>query len=388
VSEVAVEREHRVSPIELFFDLVFVFGFTQVTTLWLEQGSWAGLSRGLLVLVVLWWVWASYAWLTNAANADATAVFATLLVATGASFVVALAVPEAFGGHRYLFGVALLVVLAAFVGLYAFVSKGEPELLSAVLRGTRTIVPGAVLILAAAFVPAGIRPALWGAALLVGFIGPVFVSLSGWRVEPAHFAERHNLIVIIAIGESLGAIGFGARNTSLGAGVMVAVVLGLLVAASFWLAYFDFASAGVQRLLAARHGAEQVAFARDAYTYAHLPMVGGVILFAFAMRTALPHVHSDLGTIPAVALCCGSAFYAAAFVALRWRVDRRLGRGRPIAAPAFVAITPIAVHVPALAALALVSAVWIGLHLYELIGWREERARRRASAGAVIRPSR
>jgi low temperature requirement protein LtrA len=387
VSGVAFEREHRVSPIELFFDLVFVFGFTQVTTLWLEQGSWAGLGRGLLVLVVLWWVWASYAWLTNAANADATAVFATLLLATAASFVVALAVPEAFGAHRYLFGVALLVVLAAFVGLYAFVSKGEPELLAAVLRGTRTILPGAVLILVAAFVPAGIRPVLWGAALLVGFVGPVFVSLSGWRVEPAHFAERHNLIVIIAIGESLGAIGFGARDTSLGAGVMVAVVLGLLVAASFWLAYFDFASAGVQRLLVARQGAERIAFARDAYTYAHLPMVGGVILFAFAMRATLPHVHSDLGTIPAVALCCGSALYVAAFVALRWRVDRRLGRGRLIAAVAFAAITLAAVHVPALAALALVAGVWLGLHLYELIYWREERARRRASAGAVMTPS-
>jgi low temperature requirement protein LtrA len=387
VSGVAIEGEHRVSPIELFFDLVFVFGFTQVTTLWLEQASWAGLGRGVLVLVVLWWVWASYAWLTNAANVNATAVFATLLVATAASFVVALAVPEAFGAHRYLFGVALLVVLAAFVGLYAFVSKGEPELLAAVLRGTRTILPGAVLILVAAFVPAGIRPVLWGAALLVGFIGPVFVSLSGWRVEPAHFAERHNLIVIIAIGESLGAIGFGARGTSLGAGVMVAVVLGLVVAASFWLAYFDFASAGVQRLLVARQGAERIAFARDAYTYAHLPMVGGVILFAFAMRAALPHVHSDLRTIPAAALCCGSALYVAAFVALRWRVARRLGRGRLIAAVAFAALTLAAVHVPALAALALVAGVWLGLHLYELIYWREERARRRASAAAVMPPS-
>jgi low temperature requirement protein LtrA len=387
VSDVALEREHRVSPIELFFDLVFVFGFTQVTTLWLEQDSWAGLGRGLLVLVVLWWVWASYAWLTNAANADSTPVFATLLVATAASFVVALAVPEAFGAHRELFGVALLVVLAAFVGLYAFVSKAEPELLAAVLRGTRTIMPAAILVLVAAFVPAGMRPALWGAALLVGFVGPVLMNLGGWRIQPAHFAERHNLIVIIAIGESLSAIGFGARDTNLGAGVMAAVVLGLVIAASFWLAYFDFASVGVQRLLAARRGVQQIAFARDAYTYAHLPMVGGVILFAFAMRTALPHVHADLGMIPAVALCCGSALYLAAFVALRWRVDRRLGRGRPIAAIAFASVTPIAVHVSALATLALIAGLWLGLHAYELIRWRDERARRRAPVDAATTPA-
>jgi low temperature requirement protein LtrA len=381
MSDLAVEREHRVSPIELFFDLVFVFAFTQVTTLWLGQRSWDGLGRGLLVLAVLWWVWASYAWLTNAADIDTAVVWATLLFATGASFIAALAVPEAFGSHRLLFGVALFAVLAAFVGLYALVSRDEPELLAAVLRMARTVVPAAALILAAAFAPAGIRPALWALAFVVGFFGSQLGGLGGWRVEPAHFAERHGLIVIIAIGESLGAIGFGARDTHLGAAVISAVVLGLVVAASFWLAYFDFASSGVQRLLAERRGAQRIAFARDAYTYLHLPIVAGIVLFAFAMRAALTHVHSELSIVPAVALCFGSAVYLIAFVALRWRVSHALGRGRPIAAVAFSLLTPVAVAVPALAALALVAAVWIALHAYELIHWREERARRRSTAG-------
>jgi low temperature requirement protein LtrA len=379
VSELAVEREHRVSPIELFFDLVFVFAFTQVTTLWLEQRSWDGLGRGLLVLAVLWWVWASYAWLTNAADVDTAVVWATLLFATAASFITALTVPEAFGSHRFLFGVALFVVLSAFIGLYALVSRDEPELLAAVLRMARTVVPAAALILAAASAPAGVRPALWAVAFIVGFFGPQLGGLGGWRVAPAHFAERHGLIVIIAIGESLGAIGFGARHTHLGAGVLAVVALGLIVAASFWLAYFDFASSGVQRLLAERRGARRTALARDAYTYAHLPMVAGIVLFAFAMRAALTHVHSELTIVPAVALCCGSAVYLIAFVALRLRVSRTLGHGRPIAAVAFALITPAAVVVPALAALALVAAVWLGLHAYELIHWREERARRRST---------
>jgi low temperature requirement protein LtrA len=381
--ESELEREHRVSPVELLFDLVFVFAFTQVTTLLLEQHSWAGLGRGLLVLAVLWWVWASYAWLTNAADADTGVVWATMLFATAASFVAALAVPEAFGRHRLLFGAALFVVVSTFVGLYALVSRHEPELLAAVLRMGRTVVPAAALILVAAFVPTAFRPALWALSFIVGFFGPQLGGLAGWRVEPAHFAERHGLIVIIAIGESLGAIGFGARDTQLGAGVMAAVVLGLGIAVSFWLAYFDFASGGVQRLLAERRGAQRIAFARDAYTYAHLPMVAGVILFAFAMRAALAHVHSDLGIVTAVALCCGSALYLVAFVALRWRVSRQLGRGRPIAAVACAAITAAAVHVPAIAALGLVATVWIGLHAYELIHWREQRARRRAQASAA-----
>jgi low temperature requirement protein LtrA len=382
VSDFAVEREHRVSPIELFFDLVFVFAFTQVTTLWLEQSSWAGLGRGLLVLAVLWWVWAGYAWLTNAAAADAGIVTWTLLFASGATFIAALAVPEAFGAHRLLFGVALFAVSATFVGLYALVSKHEPELLAAVLRISRTVLLAAALILAAAFVPAGVRAGLWALALVIGYLGPQLQGLEGWRVEPAHFAERHGLIVIIAIGESLGAIGFGARGTHLGTAVIAAVVLGLVVASSFWLAYFDFASTGVQRLLAKRRGTERTALARDAYTYGHLPMVVGIVLFAFAMRAAVRDVHAELGTVQAVALCCGSALYVLSFVALRWRVARQLGRGRPLAGLAFALITAAAVALPALAALALVAAVWLGLHAYELIRWREERARRRAEGVA------
>jgi len=378
VSDLALERDHRVSPIELFFDLVFVFAFTEVTTLWLDQDSWGGLGRGLLVFVALWWAWASYAWLTNAANAEAGVVWAVLLFATAGLFVAALAVPEAFGSHRLVFGIALFAVVAAFVGLYAAVSKDRPDQLAAVVRMSRTVMPGVALIVGAAFVPPAWRPVLWALALVVGFFGPQLGGLSGWSVEPAHFAERHALIVIIAIGESLGAIGFGARDTALDFRVIVAVVLGVAAAASFWLAYFDFAASGVEALLAERRGAQRVAFARDVYTYGHLPMVTGIILFAFATRAALAHIRSDLDPVESVALCGGPALFLVAYGGFRWRASHSLGRGRPITAVAFAALIPAALHVPALAALALVVAVWLGLHAYELIWWREERARRRS----------
>jgi low temperature requirement protein LtrA len=382
VSDLIVEREHRVAPTELFFDLVFVFAFTQVTTLWLENDSWGGLARGLLVLAVLWWVWASYSWLTNITDADAGLIWAVMVFATAALFVAALAVPGAFGAERFVFGVAFFAVVAAFVGLYALVSKQEPDLLAAVLRMARAVVPGAALILVAAFVPAGWRPPIWALALVIGFFGPLLGGTAGWRVHPAHFAERHGLIVIIAVGEALSAIGFGAHGTHLAPSVIAAAVLGLLVAASFCFAYFDFAAGGIERLLAERRGAERVALARDAYSYTHLPMIAGIVLFAFAMRTALAHVHADLRVIPAVALCCGSALYLLGFVALRWRVSRRLGRGRMIAAGALVLITPVALSVSAVVTLVLVTAIWFALHTYELIWWREERARRRSERAA------
>jgi low temperature requirement protein LtrA len=379
VSERIAESEHRVTPLELFFDLVFVFAFTQVTTLFLEDVTWAGLGRGLLVLAVLWWAWASYAWLTNTVDAEAGLVLAAMLVAAAAMFVAALAVPEAFGGHRLVFALAFLLVLVTFVGLFALAGRAEPDLLAAVLRMARTTVVGGVLILAAAFVHSGLRPALWLAALVVGFFGPLLDGVRGWRVHPAHFAERHALILIIAIGEALVAIGLGARNTGLGAGVILAAVLGFAVAVSFWLAYFDFFSVGVQRLLSDRRGEQRVSLARDAYTYLHLPMVAGIVLFAFAMKTTLAHVHAELHLIPAVALCGGSALYLLAYVALRLRVSRTLSRGRSAASVAFAALVPVAVVVPALVTIALVAAVWLGLHAYELIWWREERARRRES---------
>jgi low temperature requirement protein LtrA len=374
-------RERRVSSIELFFDLVFVFAFTQVTTFWLEHTSWGGLGRGLLVLLVLWWVWASYAWLTNAADAEADLVSSVLLFAMGALFIAALAVPDAFGNHRLLFALALFVVLAAFVGLYALVSRDVPDQLAAVLRMSRSVVPGGALVVAAAFVPASVRPVLWALAFVVGFFGPLLGGLRGWRIQPAHFIERHGLIVIIALGESLGAIGFGARATGLEFRVIVGAVLGLVVAASLWLAYFDYVSVAVGGLLAERRGEQRIAVARDAYSYAHLPMVVGIVLFAFAMRVTLAHPSMELKLIPALALCCGCALYLLGFVWLRWRLTKSLGGGRPIAAAAFLLLIPAAIVVPALAAVGLVAAVWIGLHTYELLWWREERTQRRA-AGA------
>jgi low temperature requirement protein LtrA len=378
MSDLLVDREHRVAPTELFFDLVFVFAFTQVTTLWLEHDSWSGFVHGLLVLAVLWWAWASYSWLTNVTDADAGLVWAVLVFATAALFVAALAVPGAFGAERYVFGVAFFAVVAAFVGLYALVSKRQPEMLAAVLRMSWTVLPGAALIIVAAFVPAAWRPPLWALAFVVGFFGSALVGTDGFRVYPAHFAERHGLIVIIAVGESLTAIGFGAHGTHLAPAVIAATVLGLLVAASFCFAYFDFAAGGIERLLAQRQGAARVALARDVYTYAHLPMIVGVVLFAFAMRAALPRIHSALHVIPAIALCCGCALYLTSFVAIRVRASHTLGRGRPVAAAALVLITPLALWASALATLALVTAVWFALHAYELIWWREQRARRRA----------
>jgi low temperature requirement protein LtrA len=378
VSQQQAEREQRVTPLELFFDLVFVFGFTQVTTVLSDDPTWSGLGHGLLILGALWWAWASYAWLTNTADPDQGVVWGAMLVAMAAMFIAALAVPDAFGRHGVVFGVAFLIVNVMFLALYALAARGDRDLLSAILRIAPIILAGTALIIAAGFVHGALRPIIWLVAIAIGLFGPLLAGMSGWHVQPAHFIERHGLIVIIAIGESLIAIGLGARGAGLGTGVIVAAVLGLVVVNSFWLAYFDFFPARAEQLLADRTGAERAALARDVYTYLHLPMVAGIVLFAFAMKSTLAHVGEELATIPALGLCGGPALYLFAYVALRYRVARTLGGGRLLAAIACALLVPVAVVVPALAALALVAAVWVALHAYEIIWWREARARTRA----------
>jgi low temperature requirement protein LtrA len=372
-----MELEQRVTPLELFFDLVFVFGFTQVTTVLSNDPAWRGLEHGLLILATLWWAWAAYAWLTNSVDPGEEAVWGSLLIAIGAMFIAALAVPEAFGSHGVVFGFAFLIVIVMQITLYALATRGDRDQVAAIVRITPWSLAGAILILAAGFVSTNLKPLLWLAGVVVALGVPLFIPLQGWRVRPAHFVERHGLIVIIAIGESLVAIGLGARDTGLTAGVIVAALLGLAVAASFWLAYFDFFPQRAQQLLSDRSGQQQVALARDTYTYLHLPMVAGIVLFAFAMKETLAHVGDVLDTVPALCLAGGSALYLFGYVAVRWRISHTARGGRLAACVASALLIPVALTVPAIGALAALAAVWIALHAYELIWWREARAEAR-----------
>jgi low temperature requirement protein LtrA len=376
----AVDHEHGVTPRELFFDLVFVFAFTQVATLLAGDPTFAGIGRGVLVLAALWWAWAAYAWLTNIVDPEDGVVGAVLLVALIAMFVAALVVPGVFDDEGVLFGAAFLVVWAMHLTLYALAGRGNRDLLGAVLRLAPSTLLGAILILVAGFTDGAVTIWLWLAALACSYVGAVLSGSTGWQLYPSHFAERHGLVVIIALGEAFIAIGIGATGIGLGVGEVVAAILGLLVATSFWLAYFDFFSIRGERMLGDLQGAERVAIARDLYTYAHFPMIVGIVLFAFAMKNIVGHVGEELDSVTAFALCGGSALYLLTYSAIRSRIERRLrlSRGRFVAALTLLLVLPLATRIPALAALALVTAVWLALHVYELVWWREARAESRS----------
>jgi low temperature requirement protein LtrA len=186
--------------------------------------------------------------------------------------------------------------------------------------------------------------------------------------------------VIIALGEAFIAIGIGLTGIDIGLGEIVAAILGLLVATAFWLAYFDFFSIRGERMLVELEGADRVALGRDVYAFAHFPLIVGIVLFAFAMKAIVAHVGGELDSVTVFALCGGSAIYLLAYSGIRSRVQRRItvSRGRFAAALLLLILMPFATAMPALAALALVTAIWVALHTYELVWWRAARAESRS----------
>ena len=367
--------EHEVTPLELFFDLVLVFAITQVTSLLVDEPTWGGVLRGMLVLAALWWAWNGYAWLTSTMDVDEGGVRLAMLASMGTMLGVALAVPGAFGDDAVLFGVAYLFVRLLHLVLSLIVSRDDPNRRSAILRFAPTALIGASLLMIAGFLDGDARIAVWVVALGVDYLGPSLIGLGrGWRIAPEHFAERFGLIILIALGESIIAIGVGA-GFELGRGVLAASALGIVVISALWWLYFDVAAIFARRRLIGASGLEQARIARDAYAYLHLPMVGGIVLFAFGLETTLHHVDEALATMPAFALCGGAALYLLAHIAFLFRTTGRIFRRRTVGALVLVALVPAAVAIPALAALALVSAVCALVVAYEVIRYRADRFR-------------
>jgi low temperature requirement protein LtrA len=377
-----MREEERVTPLELFFDLVFVLAITQCTALMAGDPTWTGVLEALLILGVLWWSWAGYAWLTSVIDPEEGAVRIAFFAAMAAFLVVSLCVPEAFGDLALTFALAYGAVRGAHIALFLIASRDEPGLRhSTTALAVSTAVGVGLLVLASAFdgVP---QFGLWIVALLLDYGGPYFFGTEGWKLVPAHFAERHGLIVIIALGESIVAIGVGAE-VGLDAGVVTAAVLGVALTAAMWWVYFDVvALVSARRLAQASIGREQNAMARDSYSYLHLPMVAGIVLVALGLKKTLGEVSEPLETVPAFALLGGLGMYLLAHVAMRLRNVRTVNRQRLVLALVLFALVPVAVVVPALACLAGVTVLLAGMIAYETRLYGEGRARVRHGLAA------
>jgi low temperature requirement protein LtrA len=369
--------EDRVTPLELFFDLVFVLAITQCTALMARHPTWEGLAQGLLVLGVLWWAWVGYAWLTSVVDPEEGAVRVVIVAAMAALLVVSLCVPDAFGDNGLVFACAYGVVRAAHIALFVLASREDAALRKSVIGLAAGTAVGVGLLVVASFTDGGLQLGLWALALALDMGEPYLFGSEGWKLVPGHFAERHGLIVIIALGESIVAIGVGA-GAGIGAGVVAAAVLGTVIAAGLWWLYFDVvALVAARRLENAAEGRERNEVARDSFSYLHFPMVAGIVLLALGLKKTLAHVGDPLESIPAVALLGGTALYLLAHVAFRWRNVHRFSWQRLACAIVLLALVPAAETLPALAMLGIVSALLALLIAYEQVRFAELRGRLR-----------
>jgi low temperature requirement protein LtrA len=373
--DAVLREDERVTPLELFFDLVFVLALTQCTALMAADPTWEGMAKGLLVLGVLWWSWTGYAWLTSVVDPEEGVVRLVIFAAMAAFLVVALCVPEAFDESAGVFAGAYAIVRVSQLALFTVASRDDPVLRRSVIGLSGGTAVGVGLLVAASFADGTLQGALWATALLLDLAEPYLFGSEGWKLVPGHFAERHGLIMIIALGESIVAIGIGADG-HVDIGVVVAAVLGIAVAAAQWWLYFDVVALVAERRLAkAEVGREQNEMARDSYSYLHLPMVAGIVLVALGMKKTLEHVEDPLKLVPAVALLGGAALYLLAHVAFRWRNLHTLNRQRLLCALVLVAIVPAATELPSLAILAILAAILIALIAYESLRFAEARDR-------------
>jgi low temperature requirement protein LtrA len=335
--------------------------------------------QGAALLAVLWWAWGGYSWLTNAVPAEEVIpARLVILTAMAAMLVASLAVPDAFGRYGLLFGLAYFVVRLLQVLLYALATGGAPETRRAILRLSPGFLLAPALLIVAGFLDGFAQSVLWILALAIDY-GVAFVGgVSGFRVHAGHFVERHGLVVIIALGESIVAIGVGASGLEIGGGVVVAAVLGIALAAGLWWAYFDLVMLVAERRLSAAKGEERARLARDSYSYLHLPMVAGIIFVALGVKQTLAHVGDPLGTVPAVALCGGVALYLLGHNAFRLRDVGSVSVPRLVLAILCCTLVPLALSVPSLITLAILAVLMCALAAFETMRSREFRRELRA----------
>jgi low temperature requirement protein LtrA len=388
------DATHKVTTLELFFDLVFVFALTQVTALLAGSPDAEGALRGVLVLGILWWSWTGFAWLGNVVRADEGGVRIALVAVMGAMLVASMAIPEAFSDSGdatlsgpLVFAAAYFAVRALHVVLFALASRDDPALRATVVRFTVPFAVGTGTLVAASFTSGLLQTTLWALALGLDYLLVYLIGPGGWRIDsPGHFTERHGLIIIIALGESIVAIGVGAGGLPLTWPIVIGANLALAVLVSLWWMYFDVVALVAERRLAAAEGVERVALARDSYTYLHFPMVVGIVFLALGLKKALGYMGDDAGKglevllsgkglhgMPLWSLYGGVALYLLAHVAFRLRNIGSLNRHRLALAVLLLALVPVVGELSATLQVAVLALGVLAVVAYETLAFREWR---------------
>lgn len=369
----------RVTTLELFFDLVFVLAITQCTALMAAGSDWISLVHGVTLLALLWWSWVGYTWLTSVVEPELVEVRLPMFAAMGALLVVALCIPEAYGDNAVGFVAAYAIVRVAQLALLGLTSRGDAKLRRSLIGGIGISTLTAIVLLSIGVLgSATVQTIVWPIALALDLAGPYLFGSEGWKMSPAHFAERHGLIVIIALGESIVAIGVGTHQVTLSIAAEALVAIALV--SSLWWVYFDvLAHVAERRLHAAAPGKERNEMARDAYSYLHFPMVAGIALSAVGLKTTFGHASDPLHWPIAVALAGGIALYLVGLYAFGRRTTGRSSWDALVAAALVVAGLVFAPHIPAWASLSALTVLLCLLVVYKVTRYHDPRHRVRST---------
>ncbi len=318
-----MDEDRSASFVELFFDLVFVFGVTQVVVLVHGHLDWPTLGKAGVVLLLLWWLWTQFTWMAGNADFDELRPRVVLLAATAGTFIMGVSVQGAFADDGATFGMAYFGVMAMAAVFYFFLLVGTDEMAGYWAYIPRVMV-GNVLVLIGGFTSESVRPWVWFAAGVVSLASAVAAGRAEYSINASHFAERHGLFVIIVLGEVLIAIGLGLVGAETSTIFYVAGTAMLLTALAMWWSYFDWLFRIGEKALKAATGVERGRLARDVYSIAHYPLVAGVVLFAIGTEELLAHPDVALPTASRWAFVGGLIIFLASQSAMVWRMHRHI----------------------------------------------------------------
>jgi low temperature requirement protein LtrA len=332
-------ESNRVTTLELFFDLVFVFTITQLTAVLHNDPSWQSFAQVVLMLGVIWWMYGGYAWMTNAVSANTVNRRLLLLGGMASYFILALSVPNAFSSSGLAFGLAYLAIVVVHTTL--FTRATQVTVARAILRLAPYNILSAVVIVAGGTIGGTAQYVLWSLAFAFEWLTPFLQPPSGFAIEPSHFVERHGLVVLVAIGESVVAVGIGASHLPVDVPLVVVATLGLAASACLWWVYFGGDDTQAERALSALEPIARAWAALRGFGYWHIPILLGIVAAAAAERDALAHPSAELSWALASLLGGGIALFLLGDVLLRHELRLGTMRFRAAAGLAVLATIPL-----------------------------------------------
>jgi low temperature requirement protein LtrA len=318
-------HDQRVTFVELFFDLVFVFSVTQVVRLLHHHLDWTGALQSVLVFWLVWWGWTQFTWALNAADTTHPSVELGMLLATAIAFFMAVALPHAFHERALWFAVPYVLLRGIGLLLYAWAASADPGQHAAVRLFSALSLGGLIAVIAGAFAGGAAQYALWGVAIVLDVVAAAIAGRAEtWNLHAEHFAERHGLFVIIALGETLIVAAVGVTGAAWTRDLIMVGVLGVAVVCGLWWSYFGDAKPALDRAFESCPAGARAGMARDAFSLAHFPLICGVIAFAVALESVVAHPSEPLSLATRAAFGISMLLYGGGMVLAMWRATGRV----------------------------------------------------------------